>query len=136
MLIVPLQPVPRQLVNITLADQACQIVVAQKSTGIFLDLYVNDALVIGGVICENLNVIVRSLYLGFIGDLAFFDIGGKSDPFYSLIGTRFFLGYFTPAEVPFVEEITGEITDRNGIALENGLGFWEQENGSGLWLWG
>lgn len=104
MLIIPLQPVPSQIVSVSLSDQACQIAVAQKSTGLFLDLYVNNALVIGGVICENRNVIVRSAYLGFIGDLAFFDMqpppADPADPFASGLGTRFILGYLFPSELP------------------------------------
>lgn len=103
MLIVPLQPVPSQLVNVTLNEQACQISVRQLGTGLFVDLYINDALVIGGVIAETSNVIVRSAYLGFSGDLAFIDVQPTpvpTDPFYSGIGTRFFLSYLAPSELP------------------------------------
>jgi len=100
MLYIPLQAVPSQLVNVTLSDQACQIAVYQLSTGMFVNLFVNNALVIGGVIAEDRNRIVRSKYLGFVGDLAFVDIHGKEDPVYTEIGTRYFLVYLSPEELP------------------------------------
>ena len=100
MQVVPLQPLPSQTVAISLNGQNCQINVYQKSTGLYLDLYVNTALIIGGVLCENLNRIVRDAYLGFSGDLAFNDTQGTDDPIFSGIGTRFFLDYFLPSELP------------------------------------
>lgn len=109
MLVVPLQAVPSQTVYATLNGQSCQIDVYQKSTGMFVNLWVNGALIIGGVIAQNQNVIVRNTYLGFLGDLAFFDTqpaqvpGGEavpSDPYYTGLGTRFFLGYYLPSELP------------------------------------
>lgn len=99
MLIVPLQPVPAQELSVTLSDQVCQIRVWQKATGMFIDLYVDNALVIGGVLCENLNKIVRSAYLGFSGDLAFIDTQGSSDPDYAGLGSRFKLAYLDPTDV-------------------------------------
>jgi hypothetical protein len=105
MQIIPLQTVPSQTVSITLNNQICQINVYQKSGTIYVDLYVDLILVIGGVACWNNNVIVRSGYLGFDGDLAFIDTQGSLDPTYPGIGDRFFLAYFTKAEVaalPFV----------------------------------
>ena len=102
MLVIPLQPVSSQVVSVALAGQACTINVRQVSTGLFLDLLVNNALVIGGVICLNENVIVRSAYLGFIGDLAFIDTEGNGDPVYTGLGSRYILGYFAPAELPGV----------------------------------
>lgn len=104
--IVPLQPLAAQTVTVNLNNQACTITVSQKSTGMFIDLYVDNALIIGGVICQNLNVIVRNAYLGFIGDIAFVDTQGDpntgltQDPFYTGLGSRFLLEYFLPSELP------------------------------------
>ncbi len=47
---------------------------------VFVDLYVNDALIIGGVICHNECLIVMDPYLGFVGDLAMIDVIGNLDP--------------------------------------------------------
>ena len=99
MQIVPIQSVPSQTLSVSLSGQTCRINVYQKSTGVFLDLYVNDVLIIGGVICENKNRIVRSLYLGFIGDLAFFDTQGTDDPDYTGLGTRWLFLYLLPADI-------------------------------------
>ena len=104
MLTIPTQPLPNQVFNVLLGGQACRIAIAQKSTGMFLNLYVNDALIIGGVLCEVDNRIVRSTYLGFIGDLAFYDTQPSADPlvpanpdqvYYTGLGTRYFLVYLT-----------------------------------------
>jgi hypothetical protein len=100
MLIVPLQAVPNQTVNIQLAGQNCNINVYQKSTGLFFDLYVGNVLVIAGVICQNLNRIVRSLYLGFIGDFWFADTQGSDDPISTGLGARFELQYIEASDLP------------------------------------
>lgn len=95
MLIVPLQPRPSQQVQVQLAGQTCQIKVYQAPTAMFTDLYVNNGLIIGGVICQNRNRIVRSTYLGFIGDLIFVDQQGTTDPVYTGLGTRYLLYYLS-----------------------------------------
>ena len=99
MLTIPLQAVPSQSVNVQLGGQNCQINIYQKSTGMFCDVYVSNALIIGGVICQNLNRIVRDLYLGFIGDLAFLDTQGSSDPYYTGLGARFLFIYLELADL-------------------------------------
>jgi hypothetical protein len=99
MLIVPLQPVPNQTLGIVLANQSCRLTLTTRSTGLFMDVMVNDAPIVMGVICQNLNRIVRSLYLGFTGDFVFQDLQGTSDPDYTGLGTRFVLYYVSPAEV-------------------------------------
>jgi hypothetical protein len=91
--IIPLQAVPNQTLFVQLNGQDCQINVYDKQGIIYLDLYVSNTLIIGGVICQNLNPIVRSVYLGFDGDLAFIDNAGDEDPFYTGLGTRFSLTY-------------------------------------------
>jgi hypothetical protein len=105
MQIVPLLTKPSQIVSVALNNQACTIRVftasiGGASTAMFVDLYVNNTLVIGGVIALNKTVIVRSAYLGFVGDLAFIDTQGSNDPTYDGLGTRYFLSYFLPAELP------------------------------------
>ena len=99
MQIVPLQAVPSQTLNVNLNNQACTINVYQKSTSLFIDLLVNDALIIGGVICLNAHLIVISAYLGFIGDLAFLDTQGSNDPTYDGLGARYVLAYLAPSDL-------------------------------------
>lgn len=99
MLIVPLIAAPSQTLTIQLSNQPCTINVYQLSTGIFIDLYVNDQPVITSVIGQDRNRIVRDLYLGFIGDLSFFDTQGTDDPVWSGLGSRWILGYLAPADL-------------------------------------
>lgn len=99
MLIVPLRALPNQTLQVQLAGQPCTINVYQQAYGLFTDLYVAGGLIIGGVICRNLNRIVRSAYLGFTGDLVFGDTQGTSDPLYTGLGSRWQLAYLAEGDV-------------------------------------
>lgn len=104
MLGIPLAAIPAQSLNVTLNGQACILKVYQKFWGLFIDVLVNNAVIIQGVLCENNNLIVRSLYLGFVGDLKFIDTQGNSNPDYTglgpVFGSRFQLRYLFPNELP------------------------------------
>lgn len=93
MLIVPLSPIANQGFSIILANQNCGISVYQKSTGLFIDLSVANAPIVQGAIAVDRARIVRTAYLGFIGDLAFFDTQGVEPPEYTGLGTRWLLAY-------------------------------------------
>ena len=99
MQIVPLQPIPNQTLTVNLDGQITQINVYQRGASMFVDVLVNNVLIVGGVICQNLNRVVRSLYLGFQGDLAFMDNQGSTDPVYTGLGTRYSLAYIEPDEL-------------------------------------
>ncbi len=99
MIIIPLQPLPAQTVDVVLNEQPVTVFVYQRSTGLYVDLDLNHVLVIGGVIAHDRNRIVRSAYLGFVGDIAFVDTQGSSDPDYTGLGDRFILAYFFPEEL-------------------------------------
>ncbi len=99
MQIIPVQAVKSQTLQVILAGQKCSINLYQKYTGLYLDLYVNFQPVICGVICQNLNPIVRSVYLGFTGDLAFIDSQGADDPDYAGLGTRYYLAYLEASDI-------------------------------------
>ena len=98
-LIIPITANPSQTLTTQLSGQTSQINIYQKRTGLFVDLYVNNSLIIGGVIAQNLNRIVRYAYLGFQGDLAFNDTQGNDDPIYTGLGSRWQLLYLTPADL-------------------------------------
>lgn len=99
MLVVPLLSTPSQTVSVTLGGQSCRIDVYQRRTGLYVDLRVLDAPIVTGVIALNANLIVRSAYLGFTGDLAFFDQLGAEDPSSDGLGSRFFLAYLEEADL-------------------------------------
>ena len=97
---VPLNATPSQQITVTLNNQPCQIVVRQTTRGLFMDLSVNNVLLLGGLICQNLNLLVRSVYIGFIGDMCFVDTQGANDPDYTGLGSRYQLVYLLPSEIP------------------------------------
>ena len=104
---IPTTEAPYQVITVTLGNQACQIALYTKSINVpfqdpmpfpiiptvvppvyenvnpvFIDLYANGALIIGGVLALNDNLIVRNTYLGFVGDLAVIDTSGaEGDPY-------------------------------------------------------
>lgn len=99
MLLVPLAALPSQVLTTVLGSQICEIEVSQKSTGLFVSLAVNARPIITGVRAFNLNRLVRWAYLGFEGDLVFYDQEGTQDPESSDLGSRYLLYYLTAAEL-------------------------------------
>lgn len=99
MLLVPLIANPNQTANITLGGQAIQVRVYQGLSGLYMDVLLNNAVVIGGVICENLVRIIRNAYFGVVGDFCWFDTQGTSDPVYSGIGSRYYLIYLETSDI-------------------------------------
>ena len=100
MQVIPLQPVPNQTLQCQLGGQACTIEIAQNAYGLFTTLFAGTSLIIAGVLSQNLSLIVRSLYLGFSGDLAFVDMQGTDDPVYTGLGSRWLLLYLSPSDLP------------------------------------
>lgn len=73
---------------------------------LFMDLMSNGQEIIGDVICQNLNRIVRNDYLGFIGDFVFLDNYGQDvDPFFAGLGTRFSLVYLSEADIESILKV-------------------------------
>ena len=98
MLSIPILDVPSQTFQVQLSGQSCGINIYQKSTGLYCDVYVNDVLIVGGVLCLNLNLIVVDAYLGLIGDLVFYDNQGLNDPSTPGLGSRYQLLYLSAVE--------------------------------------
>jgi hypothetical protein len=101
MQIIPLTAVPSQSLTVLLNGQTCSINVYQKSTGLYFDLSVQgltnplsgNIQLISAMLCLNGVGLVRQAYLGFIGQLAFIDTQGDSDPDYTGLGSRYILTY-------------------------------------------
>ncbi len=96
---IPLQAVRSQKFTVPLSGQYATISVYQKSTGLYLDLALADKTIVTGVICRDRVKIVRDAYMGFVGDLAFIDTQGTSDPDYTGLGTRYVLAYLEVADL-------------------------------------
>lgn len=99
MLTVPIEPLPNQTLQCQLGDQPCVLSIRQLAYGLFMDVYVGPTQIISGVACENANRIVRSSYLGLVGDFVFFDTEGDSDPVYTGLGSRFVLVYLEESDL-------------------------------------
>ena len=102
MILIPLQAVPSQQLNILLGGQTCTIAVYQKGNSMFMDLTANGISIQACKICQNQVRLVRAPYLGFIGDLVFFDTQGSNDPQYTGFGNsnpRYVLVYLSASEV-------------------------------------
>jgi hypothetical protein len=98
---IPTLDVPAQTFTAVLSGQQAQITLRQLSTGLYMDLQSNGLEIVGLVLCQNKNRIVRDLYLGFQGDFVFLDTtGAGQDPSYVGLGSQFALIYIEPAELP------------------------------------
>ena len=91
--IIPLTAVGAQSFTVLLGTQQCAINVYQLSTGLYCDLVANNTDIVSTMLCLNLVGLVRSAYLGFTGQLFFYDTQGTSDPDYSGLGDRYQLVY-------------------------------------------
>ncbi|CAM2143826.1 conserved protein of unknown function [Pararobbsia alpina] len=99
MLTIPLTATASQRFNTLLGNQNCRLKIYQKTTGLYADLYVNDAPIVQGAVCRDRVRIVRRAYLGFVGDLVFFDTQGTSDPTSDALGARYQLVYLDATDL-------------------------------------
>ena len=95
---IPITDAFAQTFAVALGGQDCTVTLRQRSTGLYMDLYVGGKLVIGGARCMNRVRTERQAYLGFTGDLVFVDTQGTSDPSSPGLGSRFVLVYLSSAE--------------------------------------
>lgn len=95
----PISATPSQKLNSVLGGQNCQLKVYQKTTGLYVDVYVNDVPIVQGAIARDRVRIVRHAYLGFVGDLAFVDTQGTSDPQSTGLGSRYSLIYLEASDL-------------------------------------
>jgi len=91
--IVPITSVAAQTFTIQLGGQNCEITLYQKSNGFYFDMTVNNNTCVNTVLCLNLVGLVREAYYGFVGQLAFVDTQGTTDPYYTGLGSRYLLVY-------------------------------------------
>jgi hypothetical protein len=96
---IPISATPSQKLSSVLGGQNCQLKVYQKTTGLYVDVYVNNAPIVQGAIARDRVRIVRHAYLGFVGDLAFVDTQGTSDPISTGLGSRYSLIYLEASDL-------------------------------------
>lgn len=95
---IPLQPVPSQSLAVVLGGQNCQLLIQQKTQGLFVDINSDGVDVVNCVIARDAVSLMCRQYLGFVGNLMFIDTHGSSDPEASGLGSRFQLVYFSAEE--------------------------------------
>jgi hypothetical protein len=103
MIVIPLNAVPAQSLVTQLSGQTVQLNVYQKFYGVFIDVLVSNTVIISGVLALNGVLIVRSQYLGFSGDFAFWDTYSPTtplNPYYTGLGSRYQLVYYLPTDLP------------------------------------
>ena len=91
--VIPLANVPYQTFAVTLGGQRCKIALYQKAEGLFLDLAIGTTQIVTAMICRDRVKLLRYPYLSFIGNLAFVDTQGTSDPEYTGFDSRYMLSY-------------------------------------------
>lgn len=100
MQVIPLQAIPNQSLQCTLANQQVELAVYQTDYGLFIDVASDGNPVVTGVLIEDKNRIVRDAYFGFAGDLEFLDTSGESvDPVYTGLGSQFLLIYLETSDL-------------------------------------
>lgn len=101
MLLVPIQPLKSLVLQVNLNGQVCNFAIYAKGVNgskLYMDLAVNGTTILSCAICQNRVLMVRFKYLGFIGDLAWVDMQGVTDPVWSGLGTRYQLVYLAPGD--------------------------------------
>jgi len=96
MLTIPLQAVPSQTLNVRLGGQQCNLSLRTLTTGLHIDVAVDNVPICSTVACFDRNKIIGMVYLGFVGDLMFEDTQGVTDPVYTGLGDRYQLRYIEP----------------------------------------
>jgi hypothetical protein len=104
MLQIPIQAVPQQSLNAVVAGQNVSIslytLADQWGTNLYADVTNGATVLRTAVRCLNLGRwLVDCGYLGFVGDFAFVDTQGNSDPQASGLGSRFLLMYLEASDL-------------------------------------
>lgn len=101
LIIVPVRNLPNQEFTTTLNNQQVRLRIYERrfrshipnDHRIYIDVILNNILLIAGAMCQHAVPIIQDITLGFTGDLAFVDTEGTDDPKSSGLGTRWLLVY-------------------------------------------
>jgi hypothetical protein len=96
---IPIYPNPSQEMSINLGGQSCTLRIYTRSTGVYMDVLKNSVAVVSGALCLDRVKLIKYPALGFIGDIAFHDTQGTSDPEYTGFGTRYLLTYLEASDL-------------------------------------
>lgn len=90
---IPLNAETSQETRCTLAGLPCRFWIRQLSTGLYLDLWVNNQRLLSGAICLDRVDIIRNPASPLSGTLMVVDQQGTQDPTYDGLGSRFLLQF-------------------------------------------
>lgn len=107
MILVPVTDTASQTLQAQLANQSFTLNVYQKSAApnysngpaIYMDVLINGVIVLGGIVCWNLNRLIRNAYFGVVGDFCWVDTQGTNDPTTPGLGSRYQLIYLEAADL-------------------------------------
>ena len=91
--LIPIERLANQTFWIDLNEQDCEIHVYERYGVTYMDLKVNDKVIIQGQICLNNTDIIQYKHLEFDGNLRFIDTQGSNDPYYTGFNERYALVY-------------------------------------------
>ncbi len=92
-MIIPTNKYPNQYLTVILNKQKCQIAIKQKTTGVFVDIIVDDkVMVIGQIVLDRVPILFED-YRGFVGSIEFNDTQKQENPDFSGFNGRFLLIY-------------------------------------------
>ena len=91
--IIPIEQLPNQTFWIDLNNQLCEIHLYTRFKYMFMDLTVDDEVIIQGQICLNNVNLIQYEHLKFNGQLRFIDTQGSNDPYYTGFSERYMLVY-------------------------------------------
>lgn len=99
---IPLRATPNQSMQIVLGAQNCTLRLYTRSQDgvehLYSDLAVDQSLIWGGVICQDMGPLKLYDYLPFVGQLLFVDMEGDDDPIWNGLEDRFRLVYLEEGE--------------------------------------
>lgn len=90
---IPVSAMPSQSFNVIINSVVFRLDIYQRSTGLYMNVWVLGSIVISGAICQNLNPVIHSDYLGLGGDFVWVDTQGSNDPTYDGLGSRYVLTF-------------------------------------------
>lgn len=90
---IPLSAIASQTIKCTLSDKPCRLWIRQLSTGLYLDLWMNEQRLLSGALCLDRVDIIRNPASPFPGTLIFADQQGTQDPTYDGLGSRYLLQF-------------------------------------------
>lgn len=90
---IPVSTTASQTFNVIISGTVFRLDIYQRSTGLYMNVWVSGTRVVAGAICQNLNPVMHADYLGLGGDFVWVDTQGYDDPTYDELGSRYILTF-------------------------------------------